>query len=119
MHGLIKEFTTVYIINCLLILPLLVIFQQSLFQGKFSSSCKKAKIVLVYKGKDVCSVPSAYRPIRLCSCAGKLLEKIAAEQLVKHINAVKPLSVCQFGFQWGRSTVANVSVQCIPHKIPR
>jgi ribonuclease P/MRP protein subunit RPP40 len=91
-----------------IMLPLLVIFQQSLSQGKFPSSWKKAKVVPVYKGKGERSLPSAYRPISLCSCVGKLLEKVVAEQLVKHIGVVKPLSVCQFGFQRGRSTVANL-----------
>jgi hypothetical protein len=91
-----------------IILPLLVIFQQSLSQGKFPSSWKKAKVVPVYKGKGERSLPSAYRPISLCSCVGKLLEKVVAVQLMKHIDVVKPLSVCQFGFQRGRSTVANL-----------
>jgi hypothetical protein len=78
----------------MIMLPLLVIFQQTLSQGKFPSSWKKAKFVPVYKGKGERSLPFANRPISLCSCVGKLLENVVVEQLVKHISVVKPLSVC-------------------------
>ena len=55
--------------------PLLTIYQNSLNQGKFPSIWKRALIVPIYKGKGEKNDPGSYRPISLCSCFGKLLEK--------------------------------------------
>ena len=67
-------------------------------------------MVPFYKGKGDRSKPSAHRPISLCPCLDKLLEKVILKQFTTHINSVKPLSSCQFGFREGRSTVDNYSL---------
>ena len=69
---------------------------------------KCANVVLLYKGQGDRSKPSAYRPISLCPCLCKLLEKVILKQFTTRINSVKPLSSCQFGFRVGRSTVGNL-----------
>ena len=57
-----------------LLKPILIIFQQSLAQGKFPGMWKEANVMPLYKGKGARDSPSSYRPISLCSCVGKLLE---------------------------------------------
>jgi hypothetical protein len=104
------SFAMLKAVSDVIMLSLLIIFQQSLSQGEFPSSWKKAKVFPVYNGIGERSLPFAYRPMSLCSCVGKLFEKVVAVQLVEHICAVKPLSICQFGFQRGRSTIANLLV---------
>jgi hypothetical protein len=89
-------------------MPLTKIYQQSLAQGKFPSVWKNANVIPLYKGKGDSSLPSSYRPISLCICLGKLLEKVVVEQLTKQINNVRPLSRSQYGFRSGRSTVGNL-----------
>jgi hypothetical protein len=62
----------------------------------------------MYKGKGARDSPSSYRPISLCSCISKLLERVVIVQLTNHINSVRPLSTWQFGSRAGRSTVTNL-----------
>ena len=88
--------------------PLLVIFQQSLYNGKFPWAWKEAKIFPLYKGKGDTLHTGSYRPISMCSCLGKLLEHIVKDQLVTYISEKRPLSNAQHGFISGRSTVTNI-----------
>ena len=67
-------------------MPLTVIFQHSLSQGKFPMSWKCAKIVPLYKGQGDPSVAASYRPISTCSCFGKILERIVNEHLPRHLE---------------------------------
>ena len=81
--------------------PLLVIFQQSLHQGVFPTVWKAAYIASIYKNKgDKCD-PSSYRPMSLCSCFGKILERLVKEQLIVHLNKHFPLQNAQHGFIMG------------------
>jgi ribonucleases P/MRP protein subunit RPP40 len=64
--------------------------------------------VPLYKGKGARNSPSSYRPISLCSCVSKLLERVVSDQLIRHISLVRPLSASQHGFRAGRSTVSNL-----------
>jgi hypothetical protein len=50
------------------------------------------KLLMLLGGKGARDSPSSYRPISLCSCVGKLLERVVLEQLIKYINSVRPLS---------------------------
>ena len=61
--------------------PLLIIFQNSLFQGKFSAVWKLAHIAPIHKDKGNRCSPASCRLISLCSCFGKLLERIVKSQL--------------------------------------
>ena len=71
---------------------LLVIYQQSLAHGIYPTSWKCAHIVPLYKGKGARTSAISYRPISLCSCLGKLLEKIVKKQLERYLKNVRPLS---------------------------
>ena len=88
--------------------PLVIIFQQSLQSGKFPTLWKEAKILPLYKGKGDSMCAGSYRPISLCSCLCKMLERLVKEQLLTHLSKNHPLSGSQHGFVCGRSTTTNV-----------
>ena len=89
--------------------PLIVICQQLLFNGKFPAVWKLAHIVPIYKNKGERSEPRAYRPISLCSCFGKIIERIVNKQLTKHLHDHFPLHNAQHGFLIGQSTTTNLA----------
>lgn len=82
------------------------LFTECLRKGCFPREWKGARLVLIPKeGKDEDS-PSAYRPICLLDEIGKMLERIIAERLTKHLSQKGPdLSSGQYGFRAGHSTV--------------
>jgi hypothetical protein len=102
------SFKTIKSIIMQIIQPLTIIYQQSLSQGKFPTLWKNAIVVPLYKGKGDRHNASSYRPISLCSCFGKLLEKIIKDQLQMHLDVTFPLSRSQHGFCFGRSTTTNL-----------
>ena len=55
---------------------LIIIFQHSLAQGIFPLLWKRAYIIPSYKRKGDRTVATSYRPISLCSCLGKLIDRI-------------------------------------------
>ena len=88
--------------------PLLSIFQQSLHQGVFPERWKRASIMLLYNGKGKQSNAFSYRPISLCSCIGKLLEKIVKERIQQQIAAVRLFSYLQRYFSPDQSRLTNL-----------
>ena len=56
--------------------PLNIVNKQSFNAGVFPSRWKHAVIVPLYKEKGDRSFSSSYRPISLCSCSGKIMEKL-------------------------------------------
>lgn len=85
------------------------LFNACLATGKFPQQWKIGRLVLLYKQGRPVESPSAYRPIVLLNEGGKLLERIIVRRLTLHLTTVGPdLSVAQFGFREGRSTVDAV-----------
>jgi len=82
-----------------------------LFTGCLRESCfplewKRAKLVLILKGGKPEDLPSSYRPICLLDEAGKILERIIVDRLVRQLSRIGPdLSEEQYGFRGGRSTI--------------
>ena len=64
----------------------------------------------LYKGRGDKSAVGSYRPIRLCSCIRKLLEKIVTLQLNAHLPDNVLLQQVQHSFIQGRSTHNNLLV---------
>jgi hypothetical protein len=66
--------------------------------------------VLLQKPGKPPSSPSAYRPIVLLDEAGKLLERIVAGRIVRHLTSTGPnLAESQYGFREGRSTIDAIT----------
>lgn len=66
--------------------------------GRFPSSWKVARLVLISRGKSDTKVPSRYSPLNMLDSAGKLLEKLIKPRVADAlINAI--------WFKAGRSTI--------------
>ena len=95
-------------ISRFVIRPLNIVFQQSLAAGVFSSVWKHAIIIPLYKGRGERTSPSSYRPISLCSCLGKLLERVVQSQLTTFLQSINLLWKMQHGFIASKSTLTNI-----------
>ena len=73
-------------------------------KGVFPNIHKDALVAVLYKGggKDPMS-PASYRPIGLLNSAGKIIEKVIAKQLSKHLEDGN-LEPNQYGFRKKKST---------------
>ena len=61
--------------------------------GVFPTGCNVAKVVPIYKGKNLDAAQyTNYRPISLLSIVGKILERIMYDQLVQFLSKH---SICQ------------------------
>ena len=78
--------------------PLMIVFNQSIVQGRFPGKMKKAKIIPLFKGKESDQVIN-YRPISLLVTISKILEKIIYKRLYKFINKHDILYQSQYGFR--------------------
>ena len=65
--------------------PNTVICQQSFNAGKFPTIYKHAIIVLLYRRKENRNLACGCRSISLCSCIGKMFEKIYNAQLTEYL----------------------------------
>lgn len=82
--------------------------QKCLDEGVFPEIWKRQSLVLLPKAGKPPGDPSAYRPICLLDTAGKVLERVILNRLVKYTEGAAGLSSNQFGFRKGRSTVDAV-----------
>ena len=87
--------------------PLAFIFQQTLQQGSIPQDWRNAFVSPIFK-KGAKNRAENYRPISLTSIVCKIMEKIIKESVLKHLLDNGLLSVKQFGFLSGRSTVTQL-----------
>ena len=76
----------------------------SLTAGMFPDGWKHSHVVPVPKSSNHSS-PTDYRPISLLSILSKLLERHVHGIIAEHVEAHRPLSTSQWGFQARKSTV--------------
>ncbi|CAH2098000.1 unnamed protein product [Euphydryas editha] len=82
------------------------VFSACLTSGRFPKSWKDGKLCLLRKDGRPVDSPSAYRPIVLLDDTGKLLERVVASRVIRHLEGTGPgLSEAQYGFRAGRSTL--------------
>jgi len=85
---------------------LLKLYNTCLVSGIFPDRWKRARLVLLHKGKDrPASEPSSYRPLSLLDGVGKLFERCILSRINDHLELADGVSHSQFGFRRGRSTV--------------
>jgi len=65
-------------------------FNRCLKEGCFPPEWKRANLVLISKGGKPGDLPSSYRPICLLDEAGKILERIIANRLVRYLSRTAP-----------------------------
>ena len=91
-----------------IIYPLKVIFQHSFHNGVFPPVWKKAVITPLYKGKGDRSALDSYRPISICSCLGKIFERVACSQLTAFLSVNQVNKGSQHDFTSDRSCLTNL-----------
>lgn len=81
------------------------VMNSCLANGIFPPQWKYGRVVLVYKAGKPPGAPNAYRPICLLDAYGKMLEHLISARLTLELDRRGAISVLQFGFTLGRSTV--------------
>ncbi|XP_045453897.1 uncharacterized protein LOC123663253 [Melitaea cinxia] len=97
----------VFLIRCasVLALPLQLIYNRSISDGRFPVEWKRARIVPVHKKGDIHDVKN-YCPISILSCVSKLFEQLIRPVLTCFVRPY--ISTYQHGFIRGRSTMTNL-----------
>ena len=91
--------------------PLSIVYQQSLYQGRIPDAWRQAKVIALYKGKGDKMDPSSYQPISLTAVAYKVLERVVVDKMRHYLESSSLLCNEQYGFIPNRSTVTNL-LQC-------
>ena len=87
--------------------PLIHLFNLSFKTGFIPESYKVAKIIPIFKAGEK-NVFNNYRPISILSAFSKILEKIAANQIMKYLEKYQLLHTHQYGFRKKHSTTLPV-----------
>lgn len=89
---------------------LLEMFNTLAREQNFPEQWKKAKVVLIPKGKNKegRQEAGAFRPVSLTSVLGKVFERMIVRRLEERMRECGPLSERQFGFRRGRSAIQAV-----------
>ncbi len=87
--------------------PLLILFKESLRQGKVTTEWKYANVTPIFK-KGVKSDPSIYRPISLTSVICKIIETLIRDKVVTFLEDNGLINNSQFGFRNKRSCLTNL-----------
>ncbi|KAH8292893.1 hypothetical protein KR044_005573, partial [Drosophila immigrans] len=80
-------------------------FNVCLRDGVFPKRWKLQRLILLPKGGKPIEEPSGYRPICLLDTAGKILERIIYNRLLRILEDEGTISDSQFGFRKSRSTL--------------
>ncbi len=91
-----------------LAIPLTLLINMSIEQGKVPSALKIAKVIPIYK-KDDKSEYGNYRPISLLPTFSKIYEKIMHKRLYSYVINKCIIYESQYGFRQGHSTTHAVS----------
>ena len=70
------SYRTLKYIARFIIYPLKVVFQHSFNDSIFPARWKQATVIQLYKGHSDRASVESYRPISLCACLGKIIEKV-------------------------------------------
>ena len=90
-------------------LPLKILFDTSMAQGKIPKKWKVAEVKPIFKKGDKSSADN-YRPVSLTSVICKIFEKFIRDAMYEHLTKNNILSPDQFGFCQGRSCVTQLLV---------
>jgi hypothetical protein len=89
------------------LLPLEIIFNQSLTTAQVPSEWRTANVTPIFK-KGTKGDPGNYRPVSLTSVPCKMLESIVKEKMISHLLENKMISDSQHGFMPGKSCASNL-----------
>ena len=84
-----------------------IICQRSRESGEVPADWKLANVTLIYK-KGVREDPGSYRPVRLTSVHGKIMEVIILGTIERHLKTNAITRHSQHGFTKGKSCLTNL-----------
>ncbi|XP_068784959.1 RNA-directed DNA polymerase from mobile element jockey isoform X3 [Struthio camelus] len=87
--------------------PLSIILERSWRSGEVPEDWKKANVTPVFK-KGKKEEPGNYRPVRLTSIPGKVMEQLLLKVIAKHVEDKKVIRSSQHGFTQGKSCLTNL-----------
>lgn len=90
-----------------LAVPLAILFNKSIDDGKIPAEWKEAEVVAIFK-KGTRSDPGNYRPVSLTCVLGKVLESFIRDAIVSHMEDYNLFTKCQHGFRNKRSCVTQL-----------
>ena len=90
-----------------IVIPLKIIFEESLKCGVFPEIWKKANVVPVHKKEDKTLVKN-YRPISLLPIFGKIFERVIYNSIFNYFISNKLFTPSQSGFLPGDSCIAQL-----------
>lgn len=90
-------------IASLVVVPLTILFNNSISQGVFPKVLKSSKVIPVFKKGNANEI-SNYRPISIVPTFGKVFELLVYNRLLDFFDSFSIVSPTQFGFLKGRST---------------
>ena len=88
-------------------LPLCIIFNKSISEGKLPQDWKKAEVTAIFK-KGNKTDPGNYRPVSLTSIICKVLESFIRDQIQDYMEKNNFITSCQHGFRKHRSCVTQL-----------
>ncbi|RMC07057.1 hypothetical protein DUI87_16511 [Hirundo rustica rustica] len=78
--------------------PLSIIYQQSWFTGEVPDDCKLANVIHIHKNSRK-EDPGNYKPVRLTSVPGKIMEQFILRAIVKHLQDGQGIRPSQHRFR--------------------
>ncbi|KAL8610848.1 hypothetical protein ACOMHN_056703 [Nucella lapillus] len=87
--------------------PFTLLFRKSLDSGQIQEDWKTAFITPIFK-KGSKTTPFNYRPVSLTCIACKVIERMARERVMDHLQRNQLISEEQHGFVPGRSTITQL-----------
>ena len=94
-------------LNEQLALPLSILFNKSIQEGKIPHDWKEAEVVAIFK-KGSKHDAGNYRPVSLTSIACKVMESLVRDAIVTFIDNYKLYATCQHGFRNHRSCITQL-----------
>jgi hypothetical protein len=88
-------------------LPLTILFNKSISEGKIPGDWKKANVVAIFK-KGTRNNPGNYRPVSLTCVVCKVLESLIRDVLVNYMSSSKLYAACQHGFRQKHSCMTQL-----------
>ena len=98
-----------------ILMPLAIIFNQSMTQGVFPTAMKESVVVPLFKSQST-EILNNYRPISLLITVSKILEKLIYKRTYNFLSKTDQLFVSQYGFRQNHScndAVNELSMQII------